>query len=64
MRNGVPPGTVRRAVACGGHDRPWMKYMRGELTADEFVRAFARQCFDIVSPPPRFPPLNASLRPP
>ncbi|XP_025054595.1 acyl-CoA dehydrogenase family member 10 isoform X2 [Alligator sinensis] len=51
VRNGVPPGTVRRAVACGRHDRPWMKYMRGELTADEFVRAFARQCFDITNSP-------------
>ncbi|XP_019362773.1 PREDICTED: acyl-CoA dehydrogenase family member 10 [Gavialis gangeticus] len=49
VRNRVPPGTVRRALICGGDDRPWMKYMRGELTAAEFVRAFARQCFEITN---------------
>uniref|UniRef100_A0A7M4F8L0 Acyl-CoA dehydrogenase family member 10 n=1 Tax=Crocodylus porosus TaxID=8502 RepID=A0A7M4F8L0_CROPO len=49
--NRVPPGTVQRALICGGDDRPWMKYVRGELTAAEFVQAFAQQCFEITNSP-------------
>uniref|UniRef100_A0A803TCF0 Acyl-CoA dehydrogenase family member 10 n=1 Tax=Anolis carolinensis TaxID=28377 RepID=A0A803TCF0_ANOCA len=50
LRLGVPPGTIRQAFISGGGDRPWMRYMRGELRPAEFLQEFGQQCSGIVSP--------------
>lgn len=46
--NGVPRGTIGRAIRAGGNNNSWRKYMRGELGAEEFVEAFSRDCSRIV----------------
>ncbi|XP_053336646.1 acyl-CoA dehydrogenase family member 10-like [Clarias gariepinus] len=46
--NGVPRGTIGRAIRAGGNNNSWRKYMRGELGAEEFVEAFSRDCSRIA----------------
>jgi putative hydrolase of the HAD superfamily len=40
-RAGLPPGTLRRAVAGAGEDGAWSRLERGELALETFVPAFA-----------------------
>lgn len=47
-KNGVPRGTIGRAIRSGGDRNTWRKYMRGELGPEEFVEAFSRDCSQIV----------------
>ncbi|XP_029427537.1 acyl-CoA dehydrogenase family member 10 isoform X2 [Rhinatrema bivittatum] len=48
LQNHVPPGTIRQALISGGNCRPWLKYMRGELTAAAFLEEFGKQCSKIA----------------
>ncbi|KAM4052325.1 acyl-CoA dehydrogenase family member 10 isoform 1-T2 [Anomaloglossus baeobatrachus] len=48
IRNNVPSGTIREAIVTGGVGGPWMKYMRGELSAQGFVQEFGNQCSKIT----------------
>ncbi|XP_030073655.1 acyl-CoA dehydrogenase family member 10 [Microcaecilia unicolor] len=49
LQNHVPPGTIRQAFINGGDGRPWLKYMRGELTATAFLEEFGKQCSEIAN---------------
>ncbi|XP_060642043.2 acyl-CoA dehydrogenase family member 10 isoform X3 [Anolis sagrei] len=49
LRLGVPPGTIRQAFISGGGNRPWMRYMRGELRPAEFLQEFGQQCSRIAN---------------
>ncbi|XP_069611155.1 acyl-CoA dehydrogenase family member 10 [Ranitomeya imitator] len=51
IRNNVPPGTIKEAILTGGDGGPWMKYMRGELSAQGFVQEFGNQCSKITGHP-------------
>ncbi|KAM4709179.1 acyl-CoA dehydrogenase family member 10 [Discoglossus pictus] len=51
INNNVPVGTISQAIRSGGESGPWMKYMRGELTAQGFVEAFGKQCSNITGSP-------------
>lgn len=47
--NGVPRGTIGRAIRAAGNNNSWKKYMRGELGPEEFVEAFSQDCSQIAS---------------
>ncbi|XP_053135773.1 acyl-CoA dehydrogenase family member 10 isoform X2 [Hemicordylus capensis] len=49
IRNHVRPGTIKQALISGGGNRPWLRYMRGELEPAEFLREFGRQCSEIAN---------------
>ncbi|KAJ6656692.1 hypothetical protein lerEdw1_003579 [Lerista edwardsae] len=49
VRNGVPPSTIRQALVSGGENRPWLRYMRGELMPAEFLHGFGQQCAKIAN---------------
>nr|XP_033809923.1 acyl-CoA dehydrogenase family member 10 isoform X2 [Geotrypetes seraphini] len=49
LQNHVPSGTIRQAFISGGDSRPWLKYMRGELTATTFLEEFGKQCSEIAN---------------
>ncbi|KAG8597771.1 hypothetical protein GDO81_002385 [Engystomops pustulosus] len=51
IRNNVPNGTIIEAILTGGDRGPWMKYMRGELSAQGFVQEFGDQCSNITGHP-------------
>ncbi|XP_044131714.1 acyl-CoA dehydrogenase family member 10 isoform X1 [Bufo gargarizans] len=51
IRNNVPNGTIKEAIVLGGDGGPWMKYMRGELSAQGFVQEFGNQCSNITGRP-------------
>ncbi|KAM4810261.1 acyl-CoA dehydrogenase family member 10 [Rhinophrynus dorsalis] len=51
IRNKIPAGTIKQAILSGGEGGPWMKYMRGELTAQSFVVEFGEQCSKITGFP-------------
>ncbi|MBN3296070.1 ACD10 dehydrogenase, partial [Amia calva] len=48
LRHGVPAGTIIKAIRAGGENSAWMKYMRGELSAAQFVDAFGKECTAIA----------------
>ncbi|XP_077164824.1 acyl-CoA dehydrogenase family member 10 isoform X2 [Paroedura picta] len=47
-QNCVSPGTLRQALISGGENRPWMKFMRAELSPEEFLHEFEQQCTRIA----------------
>ncbi|XP_056392197.1 acyl-CoA dehydrogenase family member 10 isoform X2 [Hyla sarda] len=51
IRNNVPNGTIIEAIQTGGDRGPWMKYMRGELSALGFVNEFGILCSNITGRP-------------
>ncbi|XP_075034562.1 acyl-CoA dehydrogenase family member 10 isoform X2 [Mixophyes fleayi] len=51
IRNNVPNDTIKQAIQTGGNGGPWMKYMRGELSAQGFVEEFGNQCSKITGSP-------------
>ncbi|XP_053328863.1 acyl-CoA dehydrogenase family member 10 isoform X2 [Spea bombifrons] len=59
IRNKVPIGTIKEAIRSGGDSGPWMKYMRGELSAQNFVEEFGRQCSNITG---SLVPIHSFLR--
>ncbi|XP_028857231.1 acyl-CoA dehydrogenase family member 10-like isoform X2 [Denticeps clupeoides] len=50
-RNGVPPGTIARAIRMGGEGGVWRRFMRGELGAEEFVETFSHECTAVAGFP-------------
>ncbi|XP_038832485.1 acyl-CoA dehydrogenase family member 10-like isoform X2 [Salvelinus namaycush] len=51
QQNGVPLGTLGKAIRTGGEVNAWKRFMRGEIGAEEFVEAFGRQCSEIAGCP-------------
>ncbi|XP_048676886.2 acyl-CoA dehydrogenase family member 10 isoform X2 [Caretta caretta] len=49
VRNRIPRGTIKQALISGGENRPWLRYMRGELTSVEFLHEFGQQCSEIAN---------------
>ncbi|XP_032085673.1 acyl-CoA dehydrogenase family member 10 isoform X2 [Thamnophis elegans] len=49
IRNRVPTGTIKEALRSGGEDRPWMRFMRGELKWAKFLHEFRQQCSSIAN---------------
>ncbi|XP_034284743.1 acyl-CoA dehydrogenase family member 10 [Pantherophis guttatus] len=49
IRNRVPAGTIKEALRSGGEDRPWMRFMRGQLKWAEFLHEFRQQCSRIAN---------------
>ncbi|KAM6423102.1 acyl-CoA dehydrogenase family member 10 isoform 1-T1 [Liasis olivaceus] len=49
IRNHVSPGTIKEALMSGGENRPWMRYMKGELKPAEFLHEFRQQCSRIAN---------------
>uniref|UniRef100_A0A670ZRS5 Acyl-CoA dehydrogenase family member 10 n=1 Tax=Pseudonaja textilis TaxID=8673 RepID=A0A670ZRS5_PSETE len=49
IRNCVPAGTIKEALRSGGEERPWMRFMRGQLKWAEFLQEFRQQCSRIVT---------------
>uniref|UniRef100_A0A8C6K3Q5 Uncharacterized protein n=1 Tax=Melopsittacus undulatus TaxID=13146 RepID=A0A8C6K3Q5_MELUD len=45
----LPAGTIQQVVLSGGENSLSLKYMRGELTAVEFLQELGRQCFGIAN---------------
>ncbi|XP_043924555.1 acyl-CoA dehydrogenase family member 10 [Protopterus annectens] len=46
-QNQITPGTIKQTLFLGG-DNIWMRYMRGELSAEEFEKEFHDQCSEMV----------------
>lgn len=42
IQNHIPPGTILKALISGGENGPWMKFMRGEITKQDFLEEFGR----------------------
>uniref|UniRef100_A0A8C5MYB9 Acyl-CoA dehydrogenase family member 10 n=1 Tax=Leptobrachium leishanense TaxID=445787 RepID=A0A8C5MYB9_9ANUR len=61
IQNNVPVGTIKQAIRSDGDSGPWMKYMRGELTAQGFTEEFEKLCFNITGSPVPVPSFLSSL---
>ncbi|KAB0392469.1 hypothetical protein E2I00_006820 [Balaenoptera physalus] len=48
VQNHIPSGTILKALISGGENGPWMKFMRAEITTEEFLQKFGRLCSEIV----------------
>ncbi|XP_059749685.1 acyl-CoA dehydrogenase family member 10 isoform X4 [Balaenoptera ricei] len=42
VQNHIPSGTILKALISGGENGPWMKFMRAEITTEEFLQKFGR----------------------
>ncbi|XP_078193450.1 acyl-CoA dehydrogenase family member 10 isoform X7 [Callithrix jacchus] len=51
VQNHIPSGTVLKALMEGGENGPWMRFMRAEVTAENFLREFERLCSEMVNDP-------------
>ncbi|XP_036133214.1 acyl-CoA dehydrogenase family member 10 [Molossus molossus] len=47
VQNHIPSGTILKAFVSGGENGPWMKFMRGEMTKEDFLQEFGRLCSEI-----------------
>ncbi|XP_006894785.1 PREDICTED: acyl-CoA dehydrogenase family member 10 [Elephantulus edwardii] len=47
-RNHIPSGTILKALVAGGDSGPWLTFMRGEITLDNFLQEFGRLCSDMA----------------
>ncbi|XP_060997899.1 acyl-CoA dehydrogenase family member 10-like [Dama dama] len=47
VQNHIPSGTVVKALISGGENGPWMKFMRAEITTEDFLQEFERLCSEI-----------------
>ncbi|XP_048641574.1 acyl-CoA dehydrogenase family member 10 isoform X2 [Marmota marmota marmota] len=47
VQNRIPSGTILKALIKGGENGPWMTFMRGEITTEDFLKEFGRLCFEI-----------------
>uniref|UniRef100_A0A8C3WBX7 Aminoglycoside phosphotransferase domain-containing protein n=1 Tax=Catagonus wagneri TaxID=51154 RepID=A0A8C3WBX7_9CETA len=45
--NHIPSGTILKALSSGGENGPWMKFMRAEITTEDFLQEFRRLCCEI-----------------
>ncbi|XP_066116649.1 acyl-CoA dehydrogenase family member 10 isoform X2 [Saccopteryx bilineata] len=48
VQNHIPSGTILKAFISGGENGPWMTFMRGELTEEDFLQEFGRLCSEIA----------------
>lgn len=46
-QNHIPSGTILKAFISGGENGPWLKFMRGEITTEDFLQEFGRLCSEI-----------------
>ena len=49
VQNHIPSETIVKALISGGENGPWMKFMRAEVTTEDFLQEFGRLCSEIVS---------------
>ncbi|KAM9622227.1 acyl-CoA dehydrogenase family member 10 isoform 2-T2 [Trichechus inunguis] len=47
VMNHIPSGTILKAFIAGGENGPWMKFMRGEITLEDFSQEFGRLCSEM-----------------
>ncbi|XP_070256324.1 acyl-CoA dehydrogenase family member 10 isoform X2 [Myotis yumanensis] len=47
VQNHIPSGTILKALITGGENGPWLKFMRGEITKEDFLQEFRRICSEI-----------------
>ncbi|XP_058136959.1 acyl-CoA dehydrogenase family member 10 isoform X2 [Dasypus novemcinctus] len=47
VQNHVPSGTILKALIAGGENGPWMKFMRGAITVEDFLQEFRRLCSEM-----------------
>ncbi|XP_057382334.1 acyl-CoA dehydrogenase family member 10 isoform X3 [Balaenoptera acutorostrata] len=47
VQNHIPSGTILKALISGGKNGPWMKFMRAEITTEDFLQKFGRLCSEI-----------------
>ncbi|XP_059884056.1 acyl-CoA dehydrogenase family member 10 isoform X4 [Delphinus delphis] len=47
VQNHIPSGTILKALISGGENGPWMKFMRAEITTEDFLQEFGRLCSEI-----------------
>ncbi|XP_027713189.1 acyl-CoA dehydrogenase family member 10 isoform X2 [Vombatus ursinus] len=47
----IPSGTIIKALVTGGRKGPWMRFMRGEMTVEEFLQEFGTQCSEMIKSP-------------
>ncbi|XP_053446218.1 acyl-CoA dehydrogenase family member 10 isoform X2 [Nycticebus coucang] len=43
-QNHIPSGTILKAFIEGGENGPWIRFMRGEITVQNFLQEFERLC--------------------
>ncbi|XP_069475615.1 acyl-CoA dehydrogenase family member 10 isoform X2 [Ambystoma mexicanum] len=48
VQHQIPPGTITKAIHSGGDGGPWIRYMRGELSAEAFLEEFEDLCSKIA----------------
>ncbi|XP_004595440.2 acyl-CoA dehydrogenase family member 10 [Ochotona princeps] len=53
VQNRVPSGTIVKALIRGGENGPWMRFMRGETTREDFLEEFERHCSEMAEAPVR-----------
>nr|XP_036870444.1 acyl-CoA dehydrogenase family member 10 isoform X2 [Manis javanica] len=46
-QNHIPSGTILKALVSGGENGIWMKFMRGEITTEDFLQEFGKLCSEI-----------------
>ncbi|XP_052510759.1 acyl-CoA dehydrogenase family member 10-like [Budorcas taxicolor] len=44
VQNHIPSGTIVKALISGGENGLWMKFMRAEITTEDFLQEFGRLC--------------------
>ncbi|XP_008570930.1 PREDICTED: acyl-CoA dehydrogenase family member 10 [Galeopterus variegatus] len=47
LQNHMPSGTILKALIEAGENGPWMRFIRGEITTEEFLKEFGRLCSEI-----------------
>ncbi|KAM5238514.1 acyl-CoA dehydrogenase family member 10 [Ctenodactylus gundi] len=47
VQNHIPSGTILKALIKDGENGPWMRFMRGEITTEDFLQEFRGLCSDI-----------------
>lgn len=48
VQNRIPSGTVLKALVRGGETGPWMRFMRGETTREDFLQEFGNCCSEMA----------------
>lgn len=48
VQNRIPSGTVLKALVRGGETGPWMRFMRGEITREDFLQEFGNCCSEMA----------------
>ncbi|XP_062941886.1 acyl-CoA dehydrogenase family member 10 isoform X2 [Cynocephalus volans] len=47
LQNHIPSGTILKAFIEAGENGPWMRFIRGEITTEDFLKEFGRLCSEI-----------------